>query len=153
MNGPQQERESCFMLERDPVAAVAGEWATKAENDLKNAAYTLQMGEQCPTDTVCFHAQQCVEKYLKAILVFNGIDFPKTHDVSRIVSFLPASIEIKLTPEEQGRLTSYATVTRYPGDYEPISLSEARKAVSIARRVRKEIRAYLPKEILRRKRK
>jgi HEPN domain-containing protein len=109
------------MLERDRVIAVVGEWVSKAENDLKNAAYTLQMGEECPTDTVCFHAQQCVEKYLKALLVLKGIDFPKTHDVSRIVSFLPKSVGIKLTAEEQGRLTSYATVTRYPGDYGLIS--------------------------------
>jgi HEPN domain-containing protein len=141
------------MLARDRVIAVVREWVSKAENDLKNAAYTLQMGDECPTDTVCFHAQQCVEKYIKALLVLNGIDFSKTHDVSTIASFLPASVDIKLTPEEQGRLTSYATATRYPGDYEPISLAEARKAVRIARRVRKEIRAHLPKETLRRKRK
>lgn len=141
------------MLERDRVIAVVGEWVSKAENDLKNAAYTLQMGEECPTDTVCFHAQQCVEKYLKALLVLKGIDFPKTHDVSRIVSFLPKSVGIKLTAEEQGRLTSYATVTRYPGDYGPISLAEARKAVKIARRIRKEIRVHLPKKTLPRKRK
>jgi hypothetical protein len=46
-------------------------------------------------------------------------------------------------------LTDYATVTRYPGDYEPIPLSEARKAVAIVRRFRKQIRALLPKEALR----
>lgn len=141
------------MPEHDRVIAVAGEWVGKAENDLKNAAYTLQMGKECPTDTVCFHAQQCVEKYLKALLVLKGIDFPKTHDVSRIVALLTSSLSIDLTPEEQGRLTSYATVTRYLGEYEAISLAEARKAVRIARRVRKEIRPYLPKETIRPKRK
>lgn len=141
------------MPEHDRVIAVAGEWVGKAENDLKNAAYTLQMGKECTTDTVCFHAQQCVEKYLKALLVLKGIDFPKTHDVSRIVALLTSSLSIDLTPEEQGRLTSYATVTRYLGEYEAISLAEARKAVRIARRVRKEIRTYLPKETIRPKRK
>jgi HEPN domain-containing protein len=141
------------MPEHDRVLAVVREWVGKAENDLKNAAYTLQMDKECPTDTVCFHAQQCVEKYLKALLVLKGIDFPKTHDVSRVIALLPSRLSVDLTPEEQGRLTSYATVTRYPGDYEPISIAEARKAVRIARRVRKEIRAYLPKEALRRKRK
>jgi HEPN domain-containing protein len=39
----------------------------KAENDLKTAAQTLKLGTDCPTDTVCFHAQQCVEKCLKKI--------------------------------------------------------------------------------------
>jgi HEPN domain-containing protein len=49
--------------------AVAREWFIKAENDLKNAAHTLKLGRKCPTDTVGFHAQQCVVKYLKAFLV------------------------------------------------------------------------------------
>jgi len=51
------------------------------------------------------------------------------------------------------RLTVYATVTRYPGDYEPVPLSEARRAVAIARRVRKEVKALMPKEALRKRRK
>ncbi len=49
------------MNENDRVLWVVREWVQKAENDLKNAANTLKMGEDCPTDTVCFHAQQCVE--------------------------------------------------------------------------------------------
>ncbi len=57
------------MAGNDRIAQVVCEWVEKAENDLKNAAHTIKMGEDCPTDTVCFHAQQCVEKYLKAFLV------------------------------------------------------------------------------------
>ena len=34
-----------------------------------NAVHTLKLGADGPTDTVCFHAQQCIEKYLKALLV------------------------------------------------------------------------------------
>jgi hypothetical protein len=40
-----------------------------------------------------------------------------------------------LTIEEQERLTDYATTTRYPGDYEDISLSEARRMTAIAERL------------------
>jgi len=53
------------MSEADERLSVLRQWVQKAENDLKNAAYTLQMGEDSPTDTVCFHAQRCVEKYVK----------------------------------------------------------------------------------------
>ena len=137
------------MSEADEILIVARDWVEKAENDLKNAAYTLGMGNDCPTDTVCFHAQQCVEKYLKAFLVLKSIDFPKTHDIKELVILLPVKSRPKLTPEEQRRFTDYATITRYPGDYEPIPLAEARHAVRIARRVRNEIRKLLPKEILR----
>ncbi len=49
---------------------------------------------------------------------------------------------------EQERLTDFATVTRYPGDYEPITLAEARRAVAVAHRVRRQIRRWLPKETL-----
>ncbi len=141
------------MQRNEQVIKVVREWIEKAENDLKNAAYTLKMGEDCPTDTTCFHAQQCVEKYLKAFLTFKSIDFPKTHDVRELLALISRSARPQLAVEEQRRLTAYATVTRYPGDYEPIPLSEARRAVAIARRVRREVRALMPKEALRKRRK
>jgi len=139
------------MPDTNEVLSVVREWVTKAEGDLKTAAYVLEMGEGCPTDTVCFHVQQCVEKYLKAFLVLKDIDFPKTHNVKDIVALLPTGIRLGLSIEEQDRLTDYATVTRYPGDYEPIPVSEARKAVSLARRVRRAMRGLFPKEALRRR--
>jgi HEPN domain-containing protein len=132
------------MPAREHVLAVAGEWAAKAENDLKNAAHTLTLGEKGPLDTVCFHAQQCVEKYLKAALVLKNIDVPKTHSVANLISLLPPASRPTLSEAEQDRLTEYATVMRYPGDYEPVALSEARCAVALARRVRREVRQILP---------
>ncbi len=137
------------MHENDRVLWVVREWVQKAENDLKNAVNTLKMGEDCPTDTVCFHAQQCVEKYLKAFLVSRDIDFPRTHDIGNLVDLMPRNVRIRLSVEEQQRLTAYATTMRYPGEYEPLSLAQARKAVAIARRVRGELRAILSRKILR----
>ncbi len=131
--------------------AIAREWIIKAENDLKAASHTLKMSRGCPTDIVCFHAQQCVEKYLKAFLVVKDIDFTRTHDIEHLVSLLPENIWLRLSIEEQRRLTVYATVTRYPGDYEPITLTEAQQIVKLARRVRKELRGLLPKTILTRR--
>ncbi|MCX5637712.1 MAG: HEPN domain-containing protein [Planctomycetota bacterium] len=136
------------MPENDKTAVVAREWATKADNDLKTAAHTLKLGDKCPTDTVCFHAQQCVEKYLKAFLVVLEIEFPRTHDIEILVSLIPRSIRLSLTVEEQRRLTEYATIMRYPGPYEPILLSEAKQAVKLARLVRQKIRKLLQKHVL-----
>jgi HEPN domain-containing protein len=48
------------MPDPEKVATVVSEWVAKAENDLKTAAHTLRLGKECPTDTVCFHAQQVV---------------------------------------------------------------------------------------------
>ncbi len=135
------------MPEREKVHLVAREWVGKAKNDLKAAVQILKLGDDCPTDTVCFHAQQCVEKYLKAFLVVNGIDFPKTYDLEHLIALLPVRKRPELSVEEQRRLTMYATGARYPG-WGEISLAEARRAVSVARRVRRGLRVHLPNPVV-----
>ena len=124
----------------DSVVTVARQWAQKAEADLINATHTLTIAENCPTETACFHAQQCVEKYLKSVLVLRGVDFPRTHSIRALREMLPAGLRPKLTVIEQDQLTEYATTTRYPGDYEPVTLAGARRAI----RVRSEIRKRHP---------
>jgi HEPN domain-containing protein len=126
----------------DKTMVVVREWVTKAENDLKSAAHLLKM-KDCPVDNVCFNAQQCVEKYLKALLITQGKEFPRTHDLGELMALLPPRLRPSLDDKEMDKLTDYATVTRYPGDYEPISLKETRQAVKMARRVRREARKFL----------
>ena len=59
----------------DPLA-----WVARAEEDYALARSALR--RQVPlTYGATFHAQQCVEKYLKALLVARGQPFPRTHDV------------------------------------------------------------------------
>jgi HEPN domain-containing protein len=132
------------------VIAVVRAWLAKADNDLTNAVHTLALDADCPTDTVCFHAQQCVEKHIKALLVFRGTAFPKIHDIHVLRALLPPKRRPRLDVKVQERLTQYATVLRYPGPDPDISLSEARRAVTIARQVRKELRKQLPRAALRR---
>jgi HEPN domain-containing protein len=128
-------------------------WLVKADNDLTNAAHTLTLGKSCPTDTVCFHAQQCVEKHIKALLVFRAVAIPRTHDIHLLRALLPAKLRPKLDRKVRDQLTRYATVLRYPEAGPPVPLTEARQAVAIARRVRKEVRKHLPRAALRRERK
>jgi len=52
------------------------------------------------------------------------------------------------TPAEQELLTDYAIVTRYPGEAEDPTMTEAKKAVRLARKVRKTVRNLLPKDAL-----
>ena len=137
------------MPDPEKIAIVVSEWVAKAENDLKNAAHTLKLGKDCPTDTVCFHAQQVIEKYLKALLILRTIPFSKTHNVRELMAELPPRMRPNLSEDERDILTDYATVARYPG-WGPISLAEARRAVALARRVRAEVRSMLPKQALKR---
>lgn len=137
----------------NPVIAVIREWLLKADYDLKAAVHTLTLGRDCPTDAVCFHAQQCVEKYIKALLVFRATAFPKTHNIRVLRALLPPKLRPKLDGKLQDRLTRYATVLRYPGAGPDVPLTEARQAVAVARRIRKEVRSRLPPAALRRERK
>jgi HEPN domain-containing protein len=137
----------------NPLIAVVREWLAKADNDLLTASHTLTLGADCPTDTVCFHPQQCVEKHIKALLVFRGTPFSKTHNIRELRALLPPKRRPKLDPKVQDRLTTYAVLERYPGTGSDIPLKEARQAVAIARRVRREIRRQLPPAARRRKKK
>lgn len=120
-------------------------WIKKAESDLKTAEHTLTLKENCPFDTDCFHAQQCAEKYLKALLVYRSIDFPKTHDIRFLMQKVPADVKLGVLIEEVVPLNRYTIEARYPGDWEPFDREEAETAVLIARKVRKAVRANLPK--------
>ena len=124
------------------------QWIEKAEGDYRNFQNTLKMGADCPLDTVCFHAQQCVEKYLKARLVYLSIDFPKIHDIGEIVRLFPPSSKIPLSPIEQEKLTNYAWIGRYPGNWEPVTRQQAEEAASLALKVRTTIRSSFPKDVL-----
>ncbi len=138
------------MPDPEPLA-VASEWVAKAESDLR-AADTLLKTKDCPTDVVCFHAQQVVEKYIKALLTTLQVEFPKTHNIRKLIQLVEPRHQIELSEREQESLTDYATTARYPG-FGEIPLSEARRAVALARRVRKQIRSLLPEGALgRRKR-
>lgn len=101
-----------------PSEAVLREvraWIEKAENDFKNIALVLPAAD-APLDTVCFHAQQAAEKYLKALLTFYGIPFPKTHDLPELLLLLPNESRVAAEVGDLTDLADAGVVARYPGD-------------------------------------
>jgi HEPN domain-containing protein len=124
------------------------QWIEKAEHDIRTAEHTLTLKEDCPFDTVCFHAQQCVEKYLKALLLVHSVEFPRTHDLRVLRQLVPLQAGLDLDIRHIVTLNRYTIEARYPGDWDPISQNEAQAAVTIARRARRAIRACLPSEAL-----
>jgi HEPN domain-containing protein len=133
------------------VLEVVRQWVTKAEHDLKNAEHTLTLKKDCPFDTVCFHAQQCAEKYLKALLSLHGVDFPKTHDLTELVALVPAPVRLKVSVKAFETLNPYAIETRYPNWGEELTRREAVRAVKLVKKVRDAVRAQMPKEVLKSK--
>ena len=61
--------------------AILAEWIAKAEGDLATAQRELRARRAPNYDAVCFHSQQCAEKYLKAFLISEGIEPPRTHNL------------------------------------------------------------------------
>lgn len=67
-------------------------------------------------EDLCFDLQQCVEKSLKALLIYYGVNFPKTHDLAELFRLVKKHTTIKIPQEikKASRLTTYAVITRYP---------------------------------------
>jgi HEPN domain-containing protein len=90
-----------------------------------------------------FHAQQCVEKYLKALLISRQVAFPRIHDLAAL-GYLCNQVGIILPIEDEDleRLTAYAVETRYPGTQPTIE--EAQEAIRLARVMHRFINKVLP---------
>jgi len=102
----------------------------KASNDLVAARATLATGQAL--DVVCFHAQQAVEKSLKAILAFYDVEYPWRHDLGELLGLVrPLAPEIVVHEEHIFRMTPYAVEVRYDEEFEP-SLGEASWALQAA---------------------
>lgn len=92
------------------------EWIDKAESDFRTATRELQVTQDPNYDGVCFHTQQCVEKYLKASLQEAGIVFPKTHDLVTLIDLsLPIAPHFDQFRSRLRLLSLAAVEIRYPG--------------------------------------
>ena len=116
-------------------------WVKRAEEDYALARLALRRKKPLAYGA-CFHAQQCAEKYLKAILVSRGIAFAKVHDLLLLYDQCEkAGILVAVDPKQLNTLSDYAVRVRYPGD-EPTP-EDAREAVKIAKSVRRFARRLL----------
>lgn len=94
-------------------------------------------------DVFGFHAQQAVEKLLKAWLAHLGADYPKVHNLRVIVDLLQAAgAEIPEDLKEVESLTPYATIYRYEDLPIPRSLDRQQVRQQIRR-----LRAYVEARI------
>jgi len=116
-------------------------WAKYAEEDWEVANLLIKRKSALNT-SVCFHAQQSAEKYLKALLVSKKASFPKTHDLLTLNSLCAQTgILTEFSPEALTILAEHAVSSRYPGE-EP-STEDAKESLKIAKSIRKFARTYL----------
>lgn len=105
-----------------------------ARDDLTTAERAAITGELAP-HIGCFHAQQCAEKALKAILVFLQIRFPFRHDLDEVRDLIPAGWDVVTAHSDLSVLTQWATVGRYPGNWPEPTDQDASDAARQARAV------------------
>jgi HEPN domain-containing protein len=121
---------------------LTAEWVEKAEWDFLSAQREARRRARPNRDLICFLSQQCAEKYLKALLVQNGIEFPRIHDLEIVLDLsLPVAPHLEKFRAQLASLTDHAVEFRYPG--ETATGEVAKTAFADCRAVRKEIRKIL----------
>jgi HEPN domain-containing protein len=94
------------------------EWVRKAEGDFATLGRESRARKNPNYDAICFHAQQCAEKYLKAVLCENGVKFRPIHDLVTLLELaLPLQPEWERFREDLAFLSGYAVSYRYPGEW------------------------------------
>jgi HEPN domain-containing protein len=113
-------------------AEVVQAWLRRSRSDLQLGKAALITPDVLPEDA-CFHAQQCAEKALKALLLQRHIPFPRTHAIEVLLDLLKTQGQtVPENVDEALILTEYAVQTRYPGEWEPVTKKESQKALDLA---------------------
>ncbi len=122
------------------------------ENDfkawLKRAESALSLGKANNTDYIlyedlCFQLQQAAEKAIKALLIYNNIEPPKTHSFKILINKLETLMTFPEQIKRLIELEDYAVQTRYPGDYTPVDEDEYLDALKITEDALKWIKTKL----------
>ena len=91
-------------------------WIFRANEDIAVIENLFKSEPDLFASPICYHAQQAVEKFLKAYLVFHNIDFPRTHDLDFLLieckKINPLVFDIELDS-----LTDFGVSIRYPDDF------------------------------------
>jgi HEPN domain-containing protein len=93
---------------------VTEAWLIKAGEDLA----TIRALRENPqlTGVIAFHAQQCVEKCLKAVAEERKGTLPRVHDLRRLWEVVADEFTEALDIDLLRELTDIYTDSRYPGD-------------------------------------
>ncbi len=109
------------------------DWLRRARSDL--ALARVRAPRHVLYNDLCFHAQQAVEKSIKAVLVRYGVEFRRVHDIDYLIALVPERAGRPPAAQDIVSLTSYAVMARYPGDYEDATEQDYAEAIQAARAV------------------
>jgi len=112
------------------------DWIEKADHDL-GSAKVIYLHLPDYLDTIAFHCQQAVEKYLKALLIFYQIDFVRTHDLIYLLERISEKVEIDESRFQKAYLLSnFGVQIRYPNKIIKLTKEEIESAIEISQEFR-----------------
>lgn len=110
------------------------EWLDFAVRDIA-AAKALWSADESHIAAVLYGAQQAAEKALKALLVFEGITVPRTHDLAVLRALSGAYAQDGPDRDDLSLLTRQAAGSRYPDMCVPLDIADAQRALALAETV------------------
>lgn len=120
-------------------------WLFRANEDIAVINDLINFGTEYYASTICFHAQQATEKFLKAFLVYHNIDFPRTHDVDYLISECQ-KINKNAFNIDLKSLTDFGVSVRYPDDFYIPEVKEALEYKDIALKVKNAVEGLIKVE-------
>ncbi len=110
------------------------EWIIKSQNDIKSAEILYK--ENGPTDALCFHCHQAVEKILKGFMIFSKKEFPKTHDLIYLLNLCKKIDEgFEGVKDKASFLNRFYIETRYPPEIVVYSRQESQEVLECAQKL------------------
>jgi HEPN domain-containing protein len=104
----------------------------KAESDLATVRALADSGE-VGDEVIGFHAQQAVEKSVKSVLVVDGVEVPRTHDLDYLAELVRGSDrEFPDAVHDASWLSPWATQFRYDDPFEALDRASALEAANAA---------------------
>jgi HEPN domain-containing protein len=107
------------------------EWIKRAKSSLELAQ--AQKIHYIQYEDLCYQSQQAVEKALKGLLIYYGIEPEFTHNIAVLLKEIKAFTDIPAEIKVAAKLMIYAVQTRYPGKFDEITKEEYEKSIEIAK--------------------
>ena len=106
-------------------------WIDRAKSSLEVSK--IAVSDNVYYEDLCYQSQQAVEKGVKGLLIYYGIEPEFTHDIGILLEELKKFITIPENIKQAINLTKYAVITRYPGEYDEITKERYKESVDIAK--------------------
>ena len=106
-------------------------WIERAKSSLEISK--LAVNADIYYEDLCYQSQQAFEKALKGLLIYYGVEPEFTHNIGILLNELEGFIEIPENIKETTRLTKYAVITRYPGEYDRITKEAYGESIKTAK--------------------